>query len=252
VYPYTWLCRVTGALAVLVFLPSSPARFRWLRALTVAALIIVWILGAPIVSAIGTGLLESRYPHFDGAAGARFDAVVVLGAGVAGRGSLRPSNQLSGPSMQRTVCGADLFAGGRAPRLVLSGGDATIFGEGPKEAEEMRRLAIHLGVPEEAILLDDRSRTTYENAAGVKRVLGGGSVLLVTSATHMPRAVGLFRKQGLEVTPAPCIYRLQEWPGIWANFDLFDFVPNLNALDGSTNTLTEIVGIITYWATGKM
>ena len=252
VYPYTWLCLATAALTVLAFLPASPVRLRWLRLLAVTALAIVWLSGAPLVSTIAAGLLESRSQPFDRTTTSRFDAVVVLGAGVVGKGSLRPADQLSGLSMQRTFCGADLFTEGRAPRLVLSGGDASIFGEGPKEAVEMKRFAIRLGVPEQAILLDERARTTYENAIGVKRVLSEGSILLVTSASHMPRAVGLFRKQGFTVTPAPCTYRVQEWPGIWSNFDLFDLIPILGALDGFTNTFTEAVGTITYWATGKL
>jgi uncharacterized SAM-binding protein YcdF (DUF218 family) len=252
VYPYTWLCLATATLTILAFLPASPVRLRWLRIMTITILAIVWLIGSPIVSTIAAGLLESRSQPFDKTTTARFDAVVVLGAGVAGKGSLRPSDQLSGLSMQRTLCGADLFSEGRVPRLVLSGGDASVFGEGPKEAAEMKRFAIRLGVPEQAILLDDRSRTTYENAVGTKRVLGEGSILLVTSASHMPRAAGLFRKQGFTVTPAPCVYRIQEWPDVWSNLDLFDFIPNLGALDGFTNTLAETVGTITYWATGKI
>ena len=252
VYPYTWICALTGALVALAFLPPSPARRRRLRILAVTTLAIVWLVGSPLVSTIAIGFLESRTPPFDRAGTERYDAVVVLGAGIMGKGSLRPADQLTGLSMQRTLCGADLFTESRAPRLVLSGGDGKIFGEGPKEAVEMQRLAIRLGVPEQAILLDDRARTTYENAVGTKRVLGQGSILLVTSASHMPRAAGLFRKQGFTVTPAPCIYHVREWPGFWSDLDLFDFIPSLDALDEFTNVLAEAVGTITYWATGKL
>lgn len=252
VYPYTWLCVITGAFTVLVFLPSSRTRLRQLRLLAAAALAIVWFTGSPIVSTIAAGFLESRSLPFDRTTTERYDAVVVLGAGIMGKGSLRPADQLTGLTMQRTLCGADLFAEGRAPRLVLTGGDASIFGEGPKEAFEMKKFAVRLGVPEHAILLDDRARTTYENAVGTKRVLGQGSILLVTSASHMPRAAGLFRKQGFLVTPAPCTYRLQDWPGIWSNLDLLDVIPSLGALDGFTNALSEAVGTITYWATGRI
>ncbi|MSQ78032.1 MAG: YdcF family protein [Nitrospiraceae bacterium] len=252
VYPYTWLCVITGVLAVLAFLPSSPARLRWLRLLAAAALAIAWLTGSPIISTIAAGFLESRALPFDRAGTERYDAVVVLGAGIMGKGSLRPADQLTGLSMQRTLCGADLFTEGRAPRLVLSGGDGSIFGEGPKEAIEMKNFAVRLGVPENAILLDDRARTTYENAVGTKRVLGPGSILLVTSASHIPRAAGLFRKQGFTVTPASCNYVVREWPWFWSELDLFDFIPSLGALDKFTNALTEAVGTITYWATGKL
>ncbi len=252
VYPYSWLCALAGALVALTVLPTSPVRRRWLRILASTTLAIVWLLGTPFVATFAAGLLEGWNPPFDRATAARFDAIVVLGAGVAGKGSLRPSDQLTGLSMQRTLCGVDRFDEGRAPRLVLSGGDATIFGEGPKEAVEMHRLAIRLGVPENAIVLDDRARTTYENAIGVKRVLGQASILLVTSASHMPRAAALFRKQGFDVTPAPCTYHVREWPAFWSDLDLFDFIPRLKGFYESSLILSEVMGTITYWAAGKL
>lgn len=252
VYPYTWLAVLTGAATVLAFLPSSAARRRWLRILTGATLFIVWLLGAPVVSTIALGVLEARYPPFDRTTAARFDAIIVLGGGASGAGSLRPTDQLTGLSMQHTLCGTDLFAEGRAPRLVLTGGDASIFGEGPKEAFEMKKLSVRLGVPENAILLDDRARTTYENAVGTKRVLGGTSILLVTSASHMPRAVGLFRKQGFDVTPAPCNYHVREWPQFWQNWDPFALIPDLRSLSETTMAITEVVGMIAYRITGKL
>lgn len=252
VYPYTWLCLASLALVVLAFLPPSPSRTRWSRGLAIAAAAIVWLFGSPLVATIAMGLLESRLQPFDRTTTTRFDAVVVLGGGVMGKGSLRPADQLTGISLQRTLCGVDLFAEGFAPRLVLTGGATTILGEGPKEAVEMRRVALRLGVPDEAIVLDDRARTTYENALGVKRLLGGGSILLVTSASHMPRAAALFRQQGFTVTPAPCHYRVREWPGIWSNLDLLDVFPNLDSFDMFSNAFGEVVGWLVYRIAGKL
>ena len=252
VYPYTWLALLIGAVTVLVFLPYSAAHRRWLRILTVSTLSIAWFLGTPLVSTIAAGFLESRSQPFDRATTMHYNAIVVLGAGALGKGSLRPADQLTGLSMQRTLCGADLFADGRASRLLLSGGDAKIFGEGPKEAVEMKQFAIRVGVPENAILLDDRARTTYESAVGVKRVLSPGSVLLVTSASHMPRAAALFRKQGFDVTPAPCNYIVRDWPDVWSDLDLFDFIPRIDGFYESSAILTEVVGLIAYWAAGKL
>jgi uncharacterized SAM-binding protein YcdF (DUF218 family) len=252
VYPYTWLCLAAGALAALTFLPASPRRARWFRILALATVTVTWLIATPLVSTIAAGFLESRHPPLDRTTTARFDAIVVLGAGAMGKGSLRPADQLSGLSMQRTLCGADLFAEGRAPRLALSGGNASIFGEGPKEAVEMKRFAIRLGVPEQAIVLEEQARSTYENAVGTKRVLGQGSILLVTSASHMPRAVALFRKQGFDVTPAPCNYAVRNWPDLWSDLDLFDFIPNLYALDRFTSTFSEVTGMIVYWIMGKL
>lgn len=252
VYPYTWLVVLTGAATVLAFLPSSAIRRRWLRVLTAATLSIVWLLGAPFAATIALGLLEAQYPPFDRATTARFDAIIVLSGGVSGAGSLRPTDQLTGHSVQRTLCGADLFAQGFAQRLVLSGGDSVIFGEGPREAIAMKKLAVRLGVPEDSVLLEEQSRSTYENAVGVKRVLGESSILLVTSASHMPRAVALFRKQGFNVTPAPCNYDVREWPQFWQNWDPFALVPDLLSFSATTRAITEVVGMIAYRITGKL
>ncbi len=252
VYPYTWLAVLTAAATVLAFLPSSAIRRRWLRILTVATVSIVWLLGSPFAATITLGLLEAQYPPFDRTTATRFDAIIVLGGGVSGAGSLRPTDQLTGLNMQRTFCGTDLFAQGFAQRLVLSGGDGSIFGEGPREAVEMKRLAVRLGVPKQAILLEEQARSTYENAVGAKRVLGGTSVLMVTSASHMPRAMALFRKQGLDVTPAPCNYHVREWPQFWQNWDPFTLIPDLHSLSETTMAITEVVGMIAYRITGKL
>lgn len=252
VYPYTWLVVLTSAATVLAFLPSSAIRRRWLRILTVATLSIVWLLGAPFAATIALGLLEAQYPPFDRTTATRFDAIIVLGGGVNGAGSLRPTDQLTGLNVQRTLCGTDLFAQGFSQRLVLSGGDGAIFGEGPKEAVEMKRLAVRVGVPEQAILLEEQARSTYENAVEVKRVLGQGSILLVTSASHMPRALALFRKQGFEVTPAPCNFHVREWPQFWKNWDPFTLIPDLRSLSETTMAITEVVGMIAYRITGKL
>ncbi|MFM7840364.1 MAG: YdcF family protein [Nitrospira sp.] len=252
VFPYTWLCAVTASLVVLAWLPDSPSRLRWRRGLAVAAAGIVWIVGSPLTATLLAGFLESRLPSFDHTTTAKFDAIVVLGGGAAGKGSLRPDDELGGVSLQRTLCGVALFAEGRAPRLVFSGGDAAIFGTGPREAVAMKRVALQAGVPDQAIVLDDRARNTVENARGVTRVLGQGSVVLVTSASHMLRATALFRAQGLAVTPAPCAYSVTNWPAFWEDLDPFAVIPSLGALSGVTNTLVEMVGLATAWMTGAI
>lgn len=251
-YPYTWLVALLGLLTVLISRRVSPARLRWLRILSVSTLLLAYLLGTPIIARTLLGSIEAQYPPFDPTALKRFDAIVVLSGGALGKGSLRPSDQLTETSMERTLCGADLFARGLGHRLLLTGGDASIFGEGPQEAVEMKRLALKLGVPEPAILLETRSRTTYENAVETKRLLGNASILLVTSASHIPRAVALFRKQGLDVTPAPCGYLVRNRPDDLLTLTPFDFLPGLHALQLTTIAITEWAGTILYQITGKL
>ena len=117
----------------------------------------------------------------------------------------------------------------------------------------MKRWALRLGVLESAILVEDGSRTTYENAVQSKAVLGGGHIQLVTTAYHLPRAVGLFEKQGFVVTPVACGYESQHTPAqAWAQSTPFDFLPNAKALLLSTQAVEEVAGMLVYWMAGKL
>ena len=123
----------------------------------------------------------------------RYDVIVVLGARVAAGGR-------ASPAMARRVRrGVALFHEGAAPRLLLSGGAVT----GPEaEAAVMRELALAAGVPAERLLLEDRSRTTWENARFSARLMaeeGLEGALLVSDRLHLPRALLSFRRAGLRV-----------------------------------------------------
>ncbi len=252
VYPYTWLCLFLGVLTLLIFLPISPWRLRWIRILAASSSLVVFVLGLPLVGGTLLGLVEQRAGRFDPQVEQPFDAIVVLGGGVADQGSLRPGVELSDHTLRRTMCGVSLFEQGLAPRLVLTGGDASIFGEGPLEAAEMARLASRLGVPTEALVVESRSRTTYENAVQTMQLLGGSSVVVVTSASHIARARGLFRKQGMRVEGYPCGYLVTHRPGDLKGLNPFDLIPEVGAMRASTMALNEIVGTFVYWLIGKI
>ena len=126
------------------------------------------------------------------------DAIVVLGC------ALLPDDAPS-PALRRRVERAiELYRAGAAPRLVLSGG-------GPKrcaEAEAMRELALRAGIPAASLLLEPRSRNTFENAVETAALLnseGLTRIILVSEAYHLPRAALLFRLAGIALagTAAP-------------------------------------------------
>jgi uncharacterized SAM-binding protein YcdF (DUF218 family) len=126
------------------------------------------------------------------------EAIVVLGCALSADGR-------ASPALRRRVDRAvELYRTGAAPRLVLSGG-----GAGRRaEAEAMRELALHGGVPPGGLLVEARSRNTFENAAETAALLGAAGlsrVWLVSEAYHLPRAAMLFRLAGLTVvgTAAP-------------------------------------------------
>jgi uncharacterized SAM-binding protein YcdF (DUF218 family) len=147
----------------------------------------------------------------------------------------------------------DLYQRDYTPTLVLTGGDASIFGTGPQEAVQMKQWTVRLGVPESATKIDTEARNTYESATGTKRLIGSASILLVSSASHLPRAVPVFTKQGFRVTPAPCEYVSQNLPREgWDNIDPFDILPNDIALRHSREVVAEVAGIVVYWLAGKL
>jgi len=126
------------------------------------------------------------------------EAIVVLGSGVYGDGSLGNS------SLRRAIDGVVLFRERFSPLLVFLGPDAA---EGqPKEAEVRASLARVLGVPPEAILTESSSWTTREEATHLRKLLaprGIRRILLVTNSLHMWRAKYVLQRAGFEVVPAP-------------------------------------------------
>ena len=134
------------------------------------------------------------------------DVIVVLGAGVRSDGS--PDLALT----RRTLHAADLWLAGRAPLILCSGGMPE---ERPRsEAAACQELLVSKGVPEEVIFLEERSRSTEENAIYSKELLQRenlDSVLLVTDSYHMFRANYIFNRYGIETLPNPV--SVHEIPG---------------------------------------
>jgi uncharacterized SAM-binding protein YcdF (DUF218 family) len=133
------------------------------------------------------------------------DALVVLGARVL------PGGVPSGALLARVEHAAALYHRGVAPWLVLSGGEGV---HAPSEARVMLRLAVEAGVPASACVLEEESRSTWDNARFSARLLrerGARRVVVVSDPYHLLRARQCFRRQGWEVamSPAPLEGRMR-------------------------------------------
>lgn len=127
------------------------------------------------------------------------DALVVLGARVL------PGGVPSGSLQARVERAVELYQRGLAPRLVFSGGVGV---NPPSEAQVMRALAVQLGVPAEACILEEQSHSTEQNArysAELLRSMGARRVLVVSDPYHLLRARQYFRLQGFEVATSPAL-----------------------------------------------
>lgn len=114
----------------------------------------------------------------------------------------------------------------------------------------MRDFLGDRGIDEADLIVEDRSRTTHENAVECRRILESRrirKVVLVTDATHMLRALGCFRKQGIEAVPSACAHRATQFP--WG---LSDFLPSVNAVPNHELVLHEWLGLAWYWLRGYL
>lgn len=252
VYPYTWLVALAGLILILSWLPSSPGPTHWIRRLALTIFLLICLFGNSIVAWNLLGALETWHPPKDPTVLSKSDFIVVLGGGVAEKGSLRPTTELTPLTMQRVLCGTDLYSHGLAPTIVMSGGDSSVIGEGAREAEYMKRFALGIGVPANAIVVESRSRTTYENAVEVRRLLGDrASIILVTNAYHMPRAYRFFTRQGLSPTPYPCGFLTRNGPGLAGTWNPLSMIPNAGAFWQNSLAISEFIGIVVYSLVGS-
>lgn len=208
-------------------------------AFTLCVLSVIWLgfWSLPISSYWVRGYLENQYPPVNVEAMPTVGAIVILGGGVSplNYGERYPN---LGAASDREWHAARLFHAGKAPLIILSGGHDPNYSATPS-AEAMRRVLVALDVPNEDLLLEESSRNTSQNAQYTASILGDRGidrVLLVTSALHMPRSVPLFEQEGLEVVPAATDHEVRPLPAwrLW--------LPDTNALDGSSRAIKEVVG----------
>jgi uncharacterized SAM-binding protein YcdF (DUF218 family) len=192
--------------------------------------------------------LEERFPAWDASHGAP-DGIVVLGGAIEPDLSAALGKPALGHSGDRIVATAELARRYPNARIVFSGGNANLIGDkSPKEADYGLSMLEELGVPKERLIAERLSRNTVENAEFAKAVAGpkeGERWLLVTSAYHMPRSMGLFRRAGFKVEAYP-VDRRASWPEAFS----FSSVA-INGLERTDVAMREWIGLTAYWLTGK-
>ena len=216
-----------------------------------AAGLVLYVFSAGPLPDIMVRSLESRYApseHFPQAS-----AIVLLTGGEVVKAPPRLFDEINAAG-DRILFAALLAKRKVAPRLIITGGNIdclrTVRGS---QAQAAGRICTgFLGVDSSMILYENNARTTYENALFTRRFMDSlhlpDTVILVTSAIHMPRSVALFKKQGMTVYPAPTDFIADVPP----QFKLMGFLPTSGTLENSSNALHEIYGIIAYRILGKL
>ena len=175
--------------------------------------------------------------------------IIMLGGATVGRvSSARGVSELNdaGDRVVETLRLAEFYP---KARVVLSGGSGLLDPGLETEAAIAGRLLSSMGVAPDRLVLEEESRNTIENAELTTALLGAttGPVLLVTSAFHMPRAVGLFERAGVSVLPWPVDYRStgDETFGV----DIVNPVLNLTTTGVA---MREWIGLLVYALTGRI
>ena len=228
---------------------AARAGRRWGAGLAVGATLALVACGTLPVGRLILRPLEDRFPVpaiDDGPAPA---GIVVLGGAIdqvvgAARGQVT-----MGSAGTRLTAGAALARRYPGAILVYTGGSNALVDAVAGEAQDARRLWIDLGIDPGRIRVEDAARNTEENARFTRDLLHPGAGqrwLLVTSAFHMPRSVGLFRAAGFDVVPVPVDYRSTGTArDLWPTADL---AAGLERLDMATR---EWIGLLAYRLSGR-
>jgi uncharacterized SAM-binding protein YcdF (DUF218 family) len=210
-------------------------------------LMVVW--WTPAVSYLTLGSLEWGYPPLDKRP-EDVEAIVLLSGYVRVLDEEGTQVELGEDTLYRCLRAAEVYRQGKPIPMVVSGGKVDPDAPGPALAVAMRDFLRQQGVPNSDLIVEERSRTTYENAVECCRLLderGIHRILLVTDATHLARAAACFRARGADVVPCGCRYRAARM--MWS---VGAFVPDPAAAGGTQDAVHEWLGRAWYRLRGRM
>lgn len=246
-----------GLTALLLAAALALRRRRRLQTALIALGLAVLLLGSNRWVALGLmRSLEWRYLPAGELPAA--DAILVLGGATWPEEYPRPTAELNDAG-DRVVYAAYLYHQGKAPLVILSGGNiGWMESHTSTPAEQMADLLGLMGVPREAMRLQGQSRNTHEDVLYSSRILseeGARRVLLVTSAWHMPRSVALFHRLDFEVVPAPTDFTVTET--MWRELtttgpagQLIFLLPDARYMNLTARALKEYLGMVAYGLRG--
>ena len=222
---------------------------RWL--LIAMPMVILGSLGTPAVADLLMRSLEDQYPYRTVAECPRADAVFVFG-GIVGVRNYADEGIAWNQAAKRFDRAVRLMNADKARMLVLSGGPEGYEG-GPDEGELLKKEAVALGVPGEAVLVTESTMNTKDEAkilCQLATLQHWAKVLIVTSAFHMPRVMQLSKECSAQRISVPVAYETPDPGTTWAYKRLDYYIPQAGALAVSERALREYLGMLFYGVVG--
>ncbi|MGY6646733.1 MAG: YdcF family protein [Salinarimonas sp.] len=208
----------------------------------------LFLFGMTPLASLAMRTLEARFPVAEPLTGT-VHGIVVLGGSQDPDASIALGQPVLNEAAERLVVGLELARRFPDARVLLSGGSGALAGNDTSEARAGALMLESLGLDPVRILIEERSRNTHENAVfsrDVAQPQEGETWLLVTSAFHMPRSVGVFREAGFEVVPYPVDFRTMGRDG-----GLPGFATISDGLRRFDVAMREYVGLVAYRLTGR-
>jgi uncharacterized SAM-binding protein YcdF (DUF218 family) len=231
----------------------------WGKRSAIAGIVVLYIFSNGFVAEQLARSLERQQMPPDPMSHA--DGVIVLGGGITPRAFPRRTAEV-GEAGDRLLYAAHLLRTGLADWMVYSAAGRDLSYSLDTEAQATQQILEGLAVDKDRIIVDEGSRNTKENAARSLPIAiekQAKSVFLVTSASHMPRSIAIFRKEAtalgaesLQVIPAPCDFAFidpEKYPPWYYQLAIW-LLPTSGALDTSTRMIHEYYGMVYYWLRG--
>ncbi|WP_108651005.1 envelope biogenesis factor ElyC [Dongshaea marina] len=243
-----WLKKLIGTLLMplpfALFLILIGLLFLWLRRKkTLGALCIILafvelaLLGTQPVSNLLLRPLEQQYPAFVQQANP-LSYILVLGAGHVSDPNIPALSRSSDASRARVMEAVQIWRNNPQAKIILSG---AAFSDPVSEAKINANMAHSLGVPRSQLILFENNKDTAEEALHIAPMIQGQPTALVTSASHMPRAIQMFHHAGVKPIPAPTWYLAKQAP---YPLPLWDKLPDARFLYRSRVAIHEWIGIV--------
>ncbi|MGY8998824.1 MAG: YdcF family protein [Rhodospirillales bacterium] len=246
-----WFIADPGNLLLIAICTSAVLAWtKWIRAakivMTTTAIVAIVLTILPIGKMVFANL-ENRFPAVK-VLPENIDGIITLG-GVVNQFMTKDRKQLAiGGAVERLTEFARLSSLFPEAKLVFTGGSGVLGAQTLKEADVIGPLLQNLGLDPNRVILENQSRNTAENASFTKELLKprmDQRWLVITSAFHMPRAMGSFRQAGWNAIAYPVDYHTLSNPNLSLGFSL------RNGLNSLSAAIHEWAGLTFYWLSGR-
>ncbi len=222
-------------------------RQKWAKIFAVLAFLTVLIVGVMPLSSAMLVALEDRFPH-PRQLPDNIEGIIVLGGMVNAEVSKSRGLISLNDNVERITSLVELTKKYPTTKVIFTGGSGVLFRPDLKEADDVEPLLRGLIQKTNTLVLENNARNTYENALLTKKKIKPeqtGPWLLVTSAFHMPRSVGVFREVGINIIPYPVDYKRPKDLGY-----ALSYYP-MGGFVGFRSVFHEWLGLLAYYVTGK-